>query len=113
MSVWTKKTISEGEKVRLIIEAAQRSGDKKTELTFLLIQVAEEAKKIRASMEAITDIYSDALSDLTAEACHLFPTDLAVSIEDLETLTESIFEEVESLSDRSGDLVIRINRLRT
>ncbi len=107
-----KSSVSEDEKIRQLLEAARRSGDKKTELTFRLIQVSTEAEKIRASMGAITDIYSDALSDLTTEACHLFPTDLAVAIEDLEALTESIFEEVESLADRSGDIVLRISKLQ-
>lgn len=109
---WKKKApIATGDQIiAQMITQAYGSGDQRTELTCRLLQVAQEAEKIRVSMQSIVDNYSDRLSELTHDACHLFPTPLAVQIENLERTVSNIFEEVEGFADASQDLLIKLNR---
>ena len=94
------------------IAEANASGDQRTELTYRLLLVAQEAQTMRVAMQNIVDNYSDGLSDLTHEACHLFPIPLAAEIERLECLVHENFEEIEALADRSGDLLIKLAPLQ-
>jgi hypothetical protein len=72
--------------------------------------LAQDAEKIRVSMQSIADNYSDGLSDLTRGACHLFPTPLADEVEGLERLVIDTFEMVEGVADTAKDLVIKLSR---
>lgn len=109
---WKKKepVVTDDQVIEQMIVDAQVSGNQRIELTYRLLQVAQEAAKIRVSMQSIVDNYGDRLSDLTHEACHLFPTPLAVEIEELERTLGTIFEEVEGFADASQDLLIKLNR---
>lgn len=109
---WKKKTpvMSDAQRVVQAIAHADANGEPRTELTYRLLQVAQEAEKIRVSMQSIVDNYGDGLSDLTREACHLFSTPLAVEIEGLERSIIDMFEEVEGLADKAQDLVIKMGR---
>lgn len=94
------------------IAVANASGDQRTELTYRLLLVAQEAQKMREAMQCIVDNYGDGLSDLTHEACHLFPIPLAFEIERLERLVRENFEEIDALADHAGDLLVRLAPLQ-
>lgn len=81
------------------IAEAHAKGDERTALTYRLLLISIEAEKIRESMESIVENYSDGLTDLTRDACHLFPLPLAVEIMNLERLISDNFEVVESLAE--------------
>ncbi|MQT98138.1 hypothetical protein [Pseudomonas helleri] len=94
------------------IAEANASGDQRTELTYRLLLVSQQTDIIRVAMQSIVDNYSDGLSDLTHEACHLFPIPLAAEIERLERLVADNFEEIEGLADSAGDLLIKLAPLQ-
>lgn len=94
-----------------ILNISRKTGDRKTELIFTLLTVSDEAEKMRESMSKIVDIYTDSLNDLASDACHFFPTDLAVNIENLENAFSSIFEGVEFAADQSAQVVVRVSKL--
>lgn len=94
-----------------VLNLSRKTGDKKAELIFTLITISDEAEKIRESMSKIVDIYTDSLNELSSDACHFFPIDLAVDIEDLENAFSSIIEGVEFAADQSAKIVARISKL--
>lgn len=94
------------------IAEANASGDKRTELTYRLLLVSQQTDVIRKAMQSIVDNYGDGLSELTHEACHLFPIPLAAEIERLERLVSDNFEEIEALADHAGDLLIKLAPLQ-
>jgi hypothetical protein len=63
-------------------------------------------------MQSIVDNYSDGLSELTHEACHLHPTPLAAEIQCLERSIIDNFETIEALDDSAQDLLIKLSRLK-
>lgn len=93
------------------LKLSRKTGDRRTELIFNLLTVSDEAEKMRMSMAKIVDVYTDSLNDLASDACHFFPTDLAVSIENLENAFSSIIEEVEFAADQSAQIVVRVSKL--
>ena len=109
---WKKKVVAlTGEQFFIeTIAAAHESGDQRIELTYRLLLLAQDAEKIRVSMQSIVDNYSDGLSDLTQRACHLFPTPLAAEVVGLERSVIDTFEMVEGLADTAQDLVIKLSR---
>jgi len=94
------------------IAEANASGDQRTELTYRLLLVSQQTEIIRMALQSIVENYSDGLSELTHEACHLFPIPLAAEIERLERLVADSFEEIEVLADSAGDLLIKLAPLQ-
>lgn len=95
-----------------IISDAERRGDRRTQLVFRLIQVADEAQKMQASMQFITDSYSDVLTDLTQNADQLLPGQLADDAQEIERLVIEAFEGINDLAERSADLVIKLSKAK-
>ena len=94
-----------------ILNRSQKTGDKKTELICTLLTISDEAEKVRRSVSKIADICTDSLNDLASDACHFFPVDLAVEIEELENSFYSIIEGVEFAADQSAQIVARMSKL--
>ncbi|KAA8693131.1 Unknown protein sequence [Pseudomonas caricapapayae] len=111
---WRKKKVPEVPEDQLfaqLITVAHASGDQRTELLYRTLLVALEAEKIRAAIRNIVDNYSDGLSDLTHDACHLLSAPLASELETLERLVIDNFESVEDLADRAQDVLIKLTPL--
>lgn len=109
---WKKKIVALKDDQLFIqtIAAANERGDQHIELTYRLVLLAQDAEKIRVSMQSIVDNYSNGLSDLTREASRLFPTPLAAEVEGLERTVIDAFEMAEGLADAAKDLVIKLSR---
>ena len=59
-------------------------------------------------MQSIVENYSVSLTELTHDACHLFPTPLAVEIENFERLISDHFETVEHLAAAAQGLMSQL-----
>jgi hypothetical protein len=111
---WNKKLLTTDDRPSDEVIFAQRiaqahaKGDKRTELVHRLMLVSMEAEKTRVAMESIVDNYSDGLSDLTQEACHLFATPLASDISTLERLVSDHFETIENLAGTANELMSKL-----
>nr|WP_298145365.1 hypothetical protein [uncultured Pseudomonas sp.] len=93
------------------LNISRNTGDKKTELICTLLTISDEAEKVRRSVSKIADICTDSLNDLASDACHYFPVDLAVDIQDLENSFYSIIEGVEFAADQSAQIISRMSKL--